>query len=151
MFDRLREDGRAVLRGARDEALRLGHDWIGTEHLLLGIVRTHACAAHRLLGELGLEAEGLRAAMEGVVRPGPPGAPEAEPPRQLPFTPNAKGALEGAWAESRTLGHSHLTTGHLLLGLLRLPESRAGRVLAELGIDLGVVRRRVAGAAGEGE
>jgi ATP-dependent Clp protease ATP-binding subunit ClpC len=132
MFDRLSERARRVMGHARVEAVGREEDYIGTEHLLLGLIREEEGTAASALVTLGVRLEELREALGG----GPAaGSPEIRP-SQLPFTPRAKRCLERALEEARRLRHDRIGTGHLLLGLIRVPDGNAAPVLARFGVRL---------------
>lgn len=125
---------------ARREALRLQHDYIGTEHLLLGLTRIEGSAAGDVLAALDVDAAALRHEVEAMAAPGEPGADELQ---QLPFTPRARRVLERALVESADLGHEHVGTEHLLLALALEEEGIAGLALAKLGVSKDFVRREI--------
>jgi ATP-dependent Clp protease ATP-binding subunit ClpC len=135
MNDRFTERVKKVLFLARDEAGRLQHDYIGTEHFLLGIVREGEGIAAKVLQNLGLSFEQIQQAVEKMVAPSGGTLTIGE----IPFTPRAKRVLELSVEEARLLGHNYIGTEHLLLGLIREGEGVAARVLIELGAD----RKRV--------
>jgi hypothetical protein len=137
-FERFTDRARRVLVLAQEEARLLNHSFIGTEHLLLGIIRVDDGVAARALEALGISLEAARAKVEetiGVVGPTPFGSP--------PFTPRAKKVLELALREALQLGHADIGTEHMLLGLVREGEGVAAQVLISLGADLGRVRQQV--------
>ena len=137
MFDRFTERARNVVALAQEEARGLGHNYIGTEHLLLGLLRGEG-VANRVLHDLGLRLEDARGQVEETVGRG------EEPPRdQIPFTPRAKKVLELALRESIRLGHNHLGTEHILLGLVREGEGVGAAIVREAGADAEAVRRAV--------
>jgi ATP-dependent Clp protease ATP-binding subunit ClpA len=123
---------------AQEEARRLDHDYIGTEHLLLGLVDEGPGVAARVLESLGISLEAVRAQVEEVIGEG------AEAPTgHIPFTPRAKKVLELSLREALQLGHNYIGTEHLLLGLLREGKGVAAQVLVKLGADLSLVRQQV--------
>jgi ATP-dependent Clp protease ATP-binding subunit ClpC len=130
---------RKVIYYARDEAARLQHDYIGTEHLLLGIVREGEGIAAKVLAKLELDFEQIQQAVENMVKSSGGTLTIGE----IPFTPRAKRVLELAIEEARLLGHNYVGTEHLLLGLIREGEGVAAQVLAELGVDRKRVREEV--------
>jgi len=138
MFDRFTERARQVVYLAQEEAKRLNHPYIGTEHLLLGLIREGEGIAARTLQGLGIDLEKVRAEVEKVIGRGQ-GNLQAMPE----FTPRAKKVSELAFAEARSLGHNYIGTEHLLLGLIREREGIAARVLVNLGADLAKVRNQV--------
>jgi ATP-dependent Clp protease ATP-binding subunit ClpC len=139
MHDRFTDRVRRVIYYARDEANRLQHDYIGTEHLLLGIVREGEGIAAKVLNKLELDFEQIQQAVESMVKGTGPSLIVGE----IPFTPRAKRVLELAIEEARLLGHNYVGTEHLLLGLIREGEGVAAQVLAELGVDRKRVREEV--------
>jgi len=139
MHDRFTDRVRRVIYYAREEANRLQHDYIGTEHLLLGIVREGEGIAARVLGKLDLDFEQIQQAVESMVK----GTGATLIVGEIPFTPRAKRVLELAIEEARLLGHNYVGTEHLLLGLIREGEGVAAQVLAELGVDRKRVREEV--------
>ncbi|MBN1825917.1 MAG: ATP-dependent Clp protease ATP-binding subunit [Candidatus Eisenbacteria bacterium] len=136
MHDRFTERVRKVMYLAREEAGRLQHDYIGTEHLLLGIVREGEGIAATVLSNLGLDLDQIRQAVENMVS----GSGGTLTVGEIPFTPRAKRVLELAVEEARLLGHSYVGTEHLLLGLIREGEGVAARALIDLGADKKKVR-----------
>ena len=135
MHDKFTERVRKVIYLAREEAARLQHDYIGTEHLLLGVIREGEGIAATVLNNLGLDLDRIRQEVENMVSPSGGTMTIGE----IPFTPRAKRVLELAVEEARTLGHNYVGTEHLLLGLIREGEGVAAKVLLELGVD----RKRV--------
>ncbi len=123
---------RKVLAMAREEAVRLQHDYVGTEHILLGLIREGEGVAAEVLRSLAADLDELLRLVEENVRPGKASASIGE----LPYTTRAKKVLEYAMAEARELNHSYVGTEHLLLGLLREEKGLAAKVLGELGIGL---------------
>jgi ATP-dependent Clp protease ATP-binding subunit ClpC len=136
MHDKFTERVRKVMYLSREEAARLQHDYIGTEHLLLGVIREGEGIAATVLNNLGLDLDAIRQAVENVVSPSGNTLTIGE----IPFTPRAKRVLELAVDEARQLGHNYVGTEHLLLGLIREGEGVAARVLVELGLDRKKVR-----------
>ncbi|HNQ50540.1 MAG TPA: ATP-dependent Clp protease ATP-binding subunit [Candidatus Omnitrophota bacterium] len=139
MFNRFTERARKVIILAKEEAKRFNHDYIGTEHILLGLIREGEGVAATVLEKMGLSLENIRLEIEKLVQPGP----TTQIIGDLPFTPRAKKALEMAAEEARALGHNYIGTEHLLLGLLREEEGVASQVLLNLGLDLTGVRNKV--------
>ncbi|UCH85303.1 MAG: ATP-dependent Clp protease ATP-binding subunit [Candidatus Latescibacterota bacterium] len=139
MHDRFTDRVRRVIYFARDEANRLQHDYIGTEHLLLGIVREGEGIAAKVLSKMDLDFEQIQQAVESMVKSTGASLTIGE----IPFTPRAKRVLELAIEEARLLGHNYVGTEHLLLGLIREGEGVAAQVLAELGVDRKRVREEV--------
>ena len=139
MFNRFTERARKVIILAKEEARRFNHDYIGTEHILLGLVREGEGVAASVLQKLGVSLEKIRLEIEKLVQPGP----TTQIIGDIPFTPRAKKALELAAEEARALGHNYIGTEHLLLGLIREGEGMASQVLLNLGLDLNTVRNEV--------
>jgi hypothetical protein len=135
MHDKFTERVRKVIYLAREEAARLQHDYIGTEHLLLGVIREGEGIAATVLNNLGVDLDHIRQAVENMVTSSGGTMTIGE----IPFTPRAKRVLELAVEEARSLGHNYVGTEHLLLGLIREGEGVAAKVLLELGVD----RKRV--------
>ncbi|MFH0855549.1 MAG: ATP-dependent Clp protease ATP-binding subunit [Candidatus Omnitrophota bacterium] len=139
MFNRFTERARKVIILAKEEARRFNHDYIGTEHILLGLIREGEGVASTVLQKLGLSLENIRLEVEKLVQPGP----TTQIIGDIPFTPRAKKSLELAAEEARSLGHNYIGTEHLLLGLIREGEGIASQVLLNLGLDLNSVRNEV--------
>jgi ATP-dependent Clp protease ATP-binding subunit ClpC len=139
MFNRFTERARKVIILAKEEARRFNHDYIGTEHILLGLIREGEGVAATVLQKLGVSLENIRLEIEKLVQPGP----TTQIIGDIPFTPRAKKALELAAEEARSLGHNYIGTEHLLLGLIREGEGMASQVLLNLGLDLNTVRNEV--------
>ena len=139
MFNRFTERARKVIILAKEEARRFNHDYIGTEHILLGLVREGEGVAATVLQKMGVSLENIRIEVEKLVQPGP----TTQIIGDIPFTPRAKKALELSAEEARSLGHNYIGTEHLLLGLIREGEGIASQVLLNLGLDLNTVRNEV--------
>lgn len=139
MFDRFTNRARKVMNYARQEAERFNHDYIGTEHVLLGLVKEGSGVAANVLENLDVDLEKVRLEVEKLVKP----APDVVTVGQPPLTPRAKEVLEYAVEEARALDHSYVGTEHLLLGLLREQEGLAAQVLMNLGLRLEEVRNEV--------
>ncbi len=139
MFNRFTERARKVILLAKEEAKRFNHDYIGTEHILLGLVREGEGVAAAVLASFGLSPDKIRLEVEKLVQPGPTTVVSGD----LPFTPKAKKVIELAMEEARALGHNYIGTEHLLLGLIREGEGVASQVLVNLGLELGKVREEV--------
>ncbi|MCX5694097.1 MAG: ATP-dependent Clp protease ATP-binding subunit [Candidatus Omnitrophica bacterium] len=139
MFNRFTERARKVIILAKEEARRFNHDYIGTEHILLGLIREGEGVAAAVLQKLDVSLENIRLEIEKLVQPGP----ATQIIGDIPFTPRAKKALELAAEEARSLGHNYIGTEHLLLGLIREGEGIASQVLLNLGMDLNSVRNEV--------
>ena len=146
MFNRFTERARKVIVYAKEEARRFNHDYIGTEHLLLGLIREGEGVAAAVLQKLGLDLETIRLEVEKLVQPGP----QTQVVGDIPFTPRSKKALELSAEEARALGHNYIGTEHLLLGLVKEGEGMAYRVLLNLGLDLGKLRNEVMELLGSG-
>ena len=138
MFERFTEYARRVVVLAQEEAGVLEHGWIGTEHLLLGLLREEAGLAARVLGSLDITVERVRAQVVQAV-----GAGEQAGSGQIPFTPPAKKVLELALREALTLGHNYIGTEHILLGLVREDEGMAARILRDFGASPEKIRTEV--------
>ncbi|MFH0938819.1 MAG: ATP-dependent Clp protease ATP-binding subunit [Planctomycetota bacterium] len=139
MFDRFTDRARKVMSLARQEAERFNHDYVGTEHILLGLVKEGSGVAANVLENLDVDLEKVRLEVEKLVKP----APNVVTMGQLPFTPRAKKVLEFSIDEARALDHNYVGTEHLLLGLLREQEGLAAQVLMNLGLKLEDVRNEV--------
>jgi len=139
MFNRFTERARRVILLAKEEAKRFNHDYIGTEHLLLGLIREGEGVAAAVLMSLGLDPTKIRMEVEKLVQPGPSATVSGD----IPFTPKAKKAIELSMEEARQLGHNYIGTEHLLLGLMKEGEGVASEVLTNLGLDAGRVRDEV--------
>jgi ATP-dependent Clp protease ATP-binding subunit ClpC len=138
VFEKFTDRARRVVVRAQEEARALNHDFIGTEHILLGLVGEGQGVAAKALESLGISLETVRQRVEDAVPPG-----QYTRPEHIPFTPRAKKVLELSLSEAKLLGHPYIGTEHILLGLLREGEGVAVQVLAALGADLDGVRERV--------
>lgn len=138
MFERFTERARRVVLHAQKEAARLRHNVIGTEHLLLGLVKESDSVAAKTLESLGVDLDKVRTEVEKII-----GVGNELIFGEVPFTPRAKRVLELAWDESRQLGHNYVGTEHILLGLIREGEGVAAQVLKNLGVDLETARKQV--------
>jgi ATP-dependent Clp protease ATP-binding subunit ClpC len=138
MFERFSDAARRVVVAAQDEARFLNHNYIGTEHLLLGLLAPREGVAARALESLGISRMAVARQVEEIIGRGDVGAAG-----QVPFTPRSKKVLELALREAMDLKHNHIGTEHILLGLIREGEGVAAKVLVRLGADLGQVRQRV--------
>jgi len=138
MFGRFTERAQKVVVLSQEEARRLGHNVVGTEHILLGLAAEGEGVAARALQAMGISLDKVRAEVEKVIGKG-----ESPPQGQIGFTPRAKRVLELAFDEARQLGHTYIGTEHILLGLIREGEGVAAQVLKNLGADLDKVRRQV--------
>jgi ATP-dependent Clp protease ATP-binding subunit ClpC len=139
MFDRFTERARKVILLAKEEAKRFNHDYIGTEHILLGLIKEGEGVAAAVLQNLGLNLDMIRLEVEKLVQPGPSTVTSGD----IPFTPKAKKVIELAMDEAKSLGHNYIGTEHLLLGLIRESEGVAAQVLLNLGLDLEKVRKEI--------
>jgi len=138
MFERFTDRARRSLFLSQEEARLLNHNYVGTEHLLLGLVSEGQGVAPKALQSLGILLEAVRAQVEEIIGQG-----QTAPRGHIPFTPGAKKVLELSLREATQLGHSYIGTEHLLLGLLREGEGVAAQVLVKLGADLSRVRQQV--------
>ncbi|MCM3006808.1 ATP-dependent protease ATP-binding subunit ClpC [Priestia koreensis] len=145
MFGRFTERAQKVLALAQEEALRLGHNNIGTEHILLGIVREGEGIAAKALLALGLGADKIQKEVENLIGRG------QEVTQTIHYTPRAKKVIELSMDEARKLGHSYVGTEHILLGLIREGEGVAARVLNNLGVSLNKARQQVLQLLGSNE
>ena len=144
MFERFTEKAIKVIMLAQEEARRLGHNFVGTEQVLLGLISENTGVAAKTLKSMGVTLKDARAAVEEIIGRGA-GFVAVE----IPFTPRAKRVLELSWDEARQLGHNYIGTEHLLLGLIREGDGVAARVLENLGVDLNKVRTNVVKMLGE--
>ncbi len=138
MFERFTDRARQVVVLAQAEARGLGHDWVGTEHLLLGLVRLGEGVGPRALEAAGISLAAVRQQVEEMVPRG-----EQPPSGPIGFTPEAKKALELSLREALQLHHRYIGTEHILLGLLSEGQGVAAQALARLGTDLDGMRREV--------
>ncbi len=139
MFDKFTDRARKVMALAREEAKRFNHEYIGTEHILLGLVKEGSGVAANVLQNLDIDLKKIRLEVEKIVQAGP----DLVSVGQLPFTPRVKKVLEYAMEEARAMGHNYIGTEHQLLGLLREQEGVAAQVLLNLGVKLEDVREEV--------
>jgi len=147
MSNRFTERAQHVILIAQEEAKRLNHDYVGTEHILLGLIALGEGVAAQVLANLGVDLRRVRSEIEKIVGTGDNVMLLGE----IPFTPRAKKVLEYAVEEAQRMGHSYVGTEHLLLGLIREEEGVAARVLENLGLRLEVVREEVLNLLGEGQ
>jgi len=145
MFGRFTERAQKVLALAQEEAIRLGHNNIGTEHVLLGLVREGEGIAAKALYGLGLGSEKIQKEVENLIGKG------QETSQTIHYTPRAKKVIELSMDEARKLGHSYVGTEHILLGLIREGEGVAARVLNNLGVSLNKARQQVLQLLGSNE
>ncbi|WP_217589039.1 ATP-dependent protease ATP-binding subunit ClpC [Lentibacillus saliphilus] len=145
MFGRFTERAQKVLALSQEEAVRLGHSNIGTEHILLGLVREGDGIAAKALQSIGLEVEKIQEEVEKLIGKG------KQPMQTIHYTPRAKKVVELSQDEARKLGHSYVGTEHILLGLIREGEGVAARVLNNLGVSLNKARQQVLQLLGSNE
>jgi ATP-dependent Clp protease ATP-binding subunit ClpC len=138
MFERFTDRARRVVVLAQEEARMLKHGYIGTEHLLLGLIHEGEGVAAQVLDRLDVGLAQARARVEAIVGEG-----RAAPSGHIPFTPRAKKVLELSLREAVQLGHNYIGTEHILLGMIREGEGVAAQVLTGLGVDLATARREV--------
>src|SRR4249919_207753 len=138
MFERFTDRARRVVVLAQEEARMLNHNYIGTEHLLLGLIHEGEGVAAKALESMGISLEAVRSQVEEIIGQG-----QAAPTGHIPFTPRAKKVLELSLREALQLGHNYIGTEHILLGLIREGEGVAAQVLQKLGADLNRVRQTV--------
>ena len=144
MFERFTEKAIKVIMLAQEEARRLGHNFVGTEQVLLGLIGEGTGVAAKTLKSMGVTLKDARAEVEKII-----GRGSGFVAVEIPFTPRAKRVLELSWDEARQLGHNYIGTEHLLLGLIREGEGVAARVLENLGVDLNKIRSNVVKMLGE--
>jgi ATP-dependent Clp protease ATP-binding subunit ClpC len=140
MFERFTERARRVVVLAQQEARMLDHNYIGTEHILLGLIREGDGVAARALTALGISLDATRQAVENIIGRGAQSLPESG---HIPFTPRAKKVLELSLREAVQLGHDYIGTEHILLGLIREGYGVAAQVLAGSDVDLNRARQQV--------
>ena len=140
MFERFTDRARRIVVLAQEEARMLNHDYIGTEHLLLGLIHEGEGVAAKALVSLGISLEAVRQQVEETVGHG---QPQQSKSGHIPFTPRAKKVLELSLRESQRLNHNYIGTEHILLGLIREGEGVGARVLMALGADVDRVRHAV--------
>lgn len=144
MFERFTEKAIKVIMLAQEEARRLGHNFVGTEQVLLGLIGEGTGIAAKTLKSMGVTLKDARVEVEKII-----GRGSGFVAVEIPFTPRAKRVLELSWDEARQLGHNYIGTEHLLLGLIREGEGVAARVLENLGVDLNKVRSNVVKMLGD--
>ena len=144
-FDRFNDRAKRVLALAQDEAVRFNHNYIGVEHLLLGLVREGEGVAARVLDSLGVELSKARSAVEFIIGRGD----ATSTPSEITLSPRTKKVIELGIDEARNLGHSHVGTEHLLLGLVREGGSVGAGVLQSLGVSLDTIREKVVAVLGQ--
>jgi ATP-dependent Clp protease ATP-binding subunit ClpA len=138
MFERFTDRARRVVVLAQEEARMLNHNYIGTEHILLGLLHEGQGVAAKALQSLGISLEAVRQQVEQII-----GRGQQAPSGHIPFTPRAKKVLELSLREAHQLGHDYIGTEHILLGLIREGEGVAAQALVRLGADLNRVRQQV--------
>jgi ATP-dependent Clp protease ATP-binding subunit ClpC len=138
VFERFTDRARRVVVLAQEEARLLNHNYIGTEHILLGLIHEGEGVAAKALESLGISLEAVRNQVEEIIGQG-----GSSPSGHIPFTPRAKKVLELSLREALQLGHNYIGTEHILLGLIREGEGVAAQVLVKLGADLSRVRQQV--------
>ncbi len=138
MFERFTDRARRVVVLAQEEARLLNHSYIGTEHILLGLIHEGEGVAAKALESLGISLEAVRNQVQDIIGQG-----GSSPSGHIPFTPRAKKVLELSLREALQLGHNYIGTEHILLGLIREGEGVAAQVLVKLGADLSRVRQQV--------
>ncbi|MCA9042176.1 MAG: NDP-hexose 4-ketoreductase, partial [Planctomycetaceae bacterium] len=146
MYERFTDRARKVMQLANQEAQRFNHEYIGTEHILLGLVKEGSGVAANVLKNLDADLRKIRLEVEKIVQSGP----DMVTMGKLPQTPRAKKVIEYAMEEARNLNHNYVGTEHLLLGLLREQEGVAAQVLMNLGLKLEDVREEVLNLLGHG-
>jgi ATP-dependent Clp protease ATP-binding subunit ClpC len=144
MFERFTEKAIKVIMLAQEEARRLGHNFVGTEQILLGLIGEGTGVAAKTLKSMGVNLKDARVEVEKII-----GRGSGFVAVEIPFTPRAKRVLELSWEEARQFGHNYIGTEHLLLGLIREGEGVAARVLDNLGVDLAKVRQHIIRLLGE--
>ena len=144
MFERFTEKAIKVIMLAQEEARRLGHNFVGTEQVLLGLIGEGTGVAAKTLKSMGVNLKDARVEVEKII-----GRGSGFVAVEIPFTPRAKRVLELSWDEARQLGHNYIGTEHLLLGLIREGEGVAARVLENLSVDLNKIRSNVIKMLGE--
>jgi ATP-dependent Clp protease ATP-binding subunit ClpC len=138
VFERFTERARQVVVLAQDEARGLKHNYIGTEHLLLGLLREEEGLAARVLASIGVTVDAVRAQVGQMIGEG-----DSVAKGQIPFTPRAKKVLELSLREALSLGHNYIGTEHVLLGVVRENRGVASRILLDLGTDAEAIRNEI--------
>ena len=147
MYERFTDRSRKVMQLANQEAQRFHHEYIGTEHILLGLVKEGSGVAANVLKNLDMDFRKIRREIEAIVQHGP--GTDSPLAGRLPHTPRAKKVIEYSIEEARNLNHNYIGTEHLLLGLLREQEGVAAQVLMNLGLSLERVRQEVMNLLGQ--
>ena len=135
-YDRFTDNAKKTMQMANQEAQRFNHEYVGTEHILLGLVRRQGTTGSNILESFGIDLRKIRLEVEKLIQAGP----DMVTMGKLPQTPRAKKVIEYTMEEARSLNHNYVSTKHILLGLLRESEGVAARVLMELGVKIEVVR-----------
>ena len=146
MFERFTDRARRVVVLAQEEARLLNHNYIGTEHILLGLIHEGEGVAAKALESLDISLEAVRAQVQEIIGQG-----QQAPSGHIPFTPRAKKVLELSLREALQLGHNYIGTEHILLGLIHEGEGVAAKALESLGIALEGVRQQVEEIIGQGQ
>jgi ATP-dependent Clp protease ATP-binding subunit ClpC len=146
MYERFTDRARKVMQLANQEAQRFNHEYIGTEHVLLGLIKEGSGVAANVLKNLDIDLRKIRMEVEKLVQSGP----DMVTMGKLPQTPRAKKVIEYSMEEARNLNHNYVGTEHILLGLLREQEGVAAQVLMNLGLKLEDVREEVLNLLGHG-
>ena len=144
MFEHFTSEAIRVIMLAQEEARRLGHNFVGTEQILLGLIGEGTGVAAKVLTDLGVTLKDARREVEKII-----GRGSGLVPPEIPFTPKVKSLFEQSFREAHGLGHNYINTEHLLLGLTDAGEGVAAKVLKSLGIELQTVRSRVMSILGE--
>jgi len=139
MYERFTDRARKVLELANEEARRFGHEYIGTEHLLLGLIKEDRGVGAQVLVHLGVDLPGIRAEVEKLMTRGP----DTPAKGRLPQTPRAKNVIEFSMDEARNLNHDYVGTEHILLGLIREEEGVAAQILMNVGLTLEQIRGEI--------
>ena len=145
MFERFTEKAIKVIMLAQEEARRLGHNFVGTEQILLGLMGEGRGIASRVLKDMGVKLQHVRREVENII-----GRGSGFVAVEIPFTPRTKRMLELSLEEARQLGHNYIGTEHILLGMIREGEGVGPKVLEILKVDTQEVRRRIMHVLGEG-
>jgi ATP-dependent Clp protease ATP-binding subunit ClpC len=138
MFERFTDRARRVVVLSQEHARLLGHSYIGTEHVLLGLIHEGEGVAAKVLTDLGVSLDAVRNQVEEIIGQG-----GTSPSGNIPFTPRVKKVIEYSLREGLHLGHNYIGTEHLLLGLIREGEGVAAQILTSLGLDLSIARQKV--------
>jgi hypothetical protein len=139
MFERFTDEARRIVVVAQEESRRLNHHYIGTEHFLLGMIESNDSVAAQVLISLGIDLASVRSQVLAII-----GIGQGEIPSHIPITPRGKRVLEWSLREAIQLGHNHIGSEHILLGLLREGEGIATQVLNQAGVELEPARARIA-------